>query len=141
MPWPRRQTHPSAHCLFSSSIQQILPHLETGYEQENICGWKAEVVIQACLGLGEDALGPLLNKQLPPSRRGEVICLSCLTLLPSDLQGFRHLPGSKQMGWGEAQVRRRSLLWPRRPTKHPLRRPGIAVAEQVNVRGWQNLIF
>lgn len=51
------------------------------------------LVIQTCLGLGEDALSLLLNKQLPPARRREVICLSPLTLLPSDLQDFRHLLG------------------------------------------------
>lgn len=55
-------------------------------------------MIQACVGLGEDALSPLLNKQLSPARRREAICLSALTLLPSDLQGFRLFPVSWS-GW------------------------------------------
>lgn len=45
-------------------------------------------------------LNPLLSKQLPPARRREVICLSALTLSPSDLQGFRHLPGKLESELG-----------------------------------------
>lgn len=89
----KSETHHFRSLLFLE-LWQILPHLEPGSEQENICGWKSGLVIQACVGLGEDALSPLLNKQLSPARRREAICLTALTLLPSDLQGFRHLPAS-----------------------------------------------
>lgn len=51
--------------LLVSSIWQILPHLEPGCEQENICGRKVGAVIQACLGLGEDVLEPSTQETAP----------------------------------------------------------------------------
>lgn len=63
------QLHISFFSITLSSIWQILLHLESRNEQENICGWKVELVIQAFLRHGEDGPSPSLNKQLPPASR------------------------------------------------------------------------